>query len=157
MTATAHALVAGAIAAKFPDPVTASTLSFVSHFIMDSIPHWDVGTSWRSRGKHTTGIFAILETLLGITIAILVFGTWVPLVPLCLAIFFSLLPDWLETPWYIFFAHAKKHKPSQQASMWERLSFRVYKVENMFHSKASVPLGLVTQIATVAFFLLVLK
>ncbi|KKU86222.1 MAG: hypothetical protein UY16_C0060G0002 [Candidatus Gottesmanbacteria bacterium GW2011_GWA2_47_9] len=64
MTATAHALVAGAIASKIPDPLAAAALALASHFIMDSVPHWDFGTNWRNRPKSIRGILAIAETRL---------------------------------------------------------------------------------------------
>lgn len=157
MTATAHALVAGAIASKFPDPLTASTLAFTSHFIMDAIPHWDMGTHWRLRGKFTTGVLAISETILGITVAYLVFGGKVGIPLLALTVFLSLVPDWLECPWYIFFASLSHNEPKKNAGFWELLSFKIYKLENIFHTKANFPFGLLTQIVTVAFFLVLLK
>lgn len=157
MTATAHALVAGAIASKFPDPATASTLAFTSHFIMDAIPHWDMGTHWRKRGKFTTGVLAIGETILGITVAYLVFGGKIGLPLLVPVVVFSLLPDWLETPWYIFFASPMHNQPEKNAGFWERLTYRIYKLENVFHAKAIFPLGVITQIVTVTFFLVLLK
>ncbi len=157
MTATAHALVAGAIASKFSDPLTASVLSFISHFVMDTVPHWDVGTNWRSRSKLTTGIFALAETFAGISLAYFFFSQKAPLPTLTLSIVASILPDWLETPWYIFFANQKKHKPGKRASAIERLAFRIYKLENVFHTKAQYPLGVATQIGVVAFFLLLLS
>lgn len=157
MTATAHALVAGAIATKFTDPATASLLALTSHFIMDAVPHWDVGTNWRLRHKNTTGLLAIIETLIGILIAYYFFGNRAAFPLLSLSIFFSLLPDWLETPWYIFFAHQKKREPAKNAGFFEKLSFRIYKTENAFHTKAQFPFGVITQIATVAFFLILLQ
>ncbi|KKU83826.1 hypothetical protein A2973_05490 [Candidatus Gottesmanbacteria bacterium RIFCSPLOWO2_01_FULL_49_10] len=157
MTATAHALVAGAIAAKFPDPVTAAAISFSSHFIMDSIPHWDVGTNWRMRPKTITGIFAIAETIGGMCLSFFLFGGHAPTLTLIVAIVASILPDWLETPWYVLFAHQKKHEPAPRAGIWERFCYHIYKLENTFHTKAQLPLGLATQVVTVAFFLVVLS
>lgn len=157
MTATAHALVAGAIASRFSDPTTAALLALTSHFIMDTVPHWDVGTNWRSRSKHTTGAFAIAETLFGITVAYFLFAGKVPVAHLMLTVGASLLPDWLETPWYIFFAGHNKHEPTKRAGLWEKLTYQIYKVENIFHTKASFPFGAFTQLATVAFFLILLK
>ncbi len=157
MTATAHALVAGAIATKFTDPITASILALTSHYVMDSIPHWDFGTDWRTRAKHTTGILAIAETIFGIGASYYFFGQYVTLLPWAFIVAISVLPDWLETPWYIFYAHPKKTGPQKNAGMWEKLSFAFYKVPNMFHSKAQFPLGVFTQVATVAFFLFLLK
>ncbi len=157
MTATAHALVAGAIATKFPDPTTAAALALTSHFIMDSVPHWDIGTNWRSRSKTATGTFAIIETLTGITIAYALFAGKVELFLLTITLIASLIPDWLEAPWYIWFANHKKTGPRARAGILERCCFAIYKKQNLLHAKAQFPFGLITQFATVAFFLVLLK
>lgn len=157
MTALAHALVAGGIAAKFHDPVTVAALNIGQHFVLDSIPHWDFGTNWRSRRKLVTGLVALADTVLAFAVTYAIFLPYSNFPLLTLAIVCSLLPDWLETPWYIFFAHAKKTQPAQNAGFWERFTYRLYKTENVFHSKASFPLGALTQIAAVAFFLQILR
>ena len=157
MTATAHALVAGAIAAKFSDPLTASVLALSSHYIMDSIPHWDFGTNWRMRSKTATGAFAIAETVFGMGLSWYIFGGGAPFITFTSALVASLLPDWAEAPWYMFFANAKKKEPSARANSLEKLFFGAYKLQNKFHTKAQFPFGLVTQVATVAFFLFLLK
>ncbi len=157
MTATAHALVAGAIVSKIPDPIMATSLAFTSHFIMDAVPHWDVGTNWRFRSRSLTGALAIVDTIIGITLAYFLYSGKVDVMVLAIVVIASVLPDWLETPWYIFFANAKKHGPSQNAGFLELLAYKTYKVENFFHSKAQFPAGALTQIATVVFFLLLLK
>lgn len=158
MTETAHALVAGAIAAKFPNPLISVPLAFTSHFIMDAVPHWDIGTNWRTRAKNATGALAILETLIGITVTYFIFGGKVAPLTLFLTVGASLSPDWLETPWYIFFASHKKHEPGNGAGFWEKLAFKTYKAENFFHHKTqSMFLGLSTQVIVVAFFLALLK
>jgi hypothetical protein len=69
----------------------------------------------------------------------------------------SLLPDWLETPWYIFFAHQKKRHPIRAAGFWERASYAIYRAENHFHAKARLPEGLMTQLVTVFFFVILLR
>ena len=157
MTATAHALVAGAIYRAIPNPVIAIPLAIASHFIMDAVPHWDIGTSWRARSKKMTGVFAILETVLGITLAYFLFQGKGDSVPLIATIIASELPDWLEAPWYIFFAHQNKHEPGARAGLWENVTYRIYKAENTVHAKAAAPFGIITQIATVAFFLILLR
>lgn len=157
MTATAHALVAGVLASRFPDPRMAFLFSLTSHYLMDSVPHWDIGTNWRLRPKLTTGIFAITETIAGITVAYLVFAAKVPIAHLFLCIAASLLPDWLETPWYILFARQSTNGPSKSAGILEKLTYRIYKIQNVFHTKAQLPLGLFTQVATVAFFFFLLR
>lgn len=158
MTATAHALVGAAIASRVADPATAIALAITSHFIMDTIPHWDMGTNWRDRSKSATGLLAIGETIFGFTIAYFLYqGNGIAPALLIATIIASLLPDWLETPWYIFFAHSKKNEPGKKAGVWEQLSYQIYKVENNFHTKAQFPLGLITQVVTVLFFLILLN
>src|SRR5690242_12904887 len=100
MTATAHALVAGAIARHIPNPYLALPLALCSHFIMDSVPHWDFGTNWRGRSKKMTGALAIFETTLGITVTYFLFAGKVSTPLLFATIFASELPDWLEAPYY---------------------------------------------------------
>lgn len=156
MTSVAHAMVGASIAANVPDPLIAGGLILSSHFLMDMIPHWDFGTNWRKRSKFSTGAIAIADTLIAFTLAYLLFLGKVPFVPLTLAVVLSVLPDWLETPWYIFFARQDKQSPSKNASIFEHLAFNVYRIENMFHSKAQYPFGLLTQVFTVAFFVLLL-
>jgi hypothetical protein len=157
MTATAHALVAGAIASRFTDPVAAGTLALVSHYVMDSVPHWDIGTNWRGRRKTITGILAIADTVIAITVAYFLFAANAPLLTLAVALAASLVPDWIETPWYIFFARQNKQEPAKNAGWLEKLCFVVYKIPNMFHAKAQFPLGVLTQVATVLFFLKILE
>lgn len=157
MTATAHALVAGAVASRFANPATAVTLALISHYIMDSIPHWDIGTNWRTRAKNITGGLAVIETLFGISLSYMLFRSSVPLFLWAITVGASLLPDWLETPWYILFSHHDKHTPVAHASVFEKLSFKMYKIQNIFHAKTQLPLGLITQVVTVGFFLFLLK
>lgn len=157
MTATAHALVSGAIVTAVPDPTISLPLVFASHFIMDAVPHWDFGTNWRSRSKSSTGVIAILDTIIGFTVTYFVFGGKVELPILALAVIVGNLPDWLEAPYYMFFAKQNKRELSKEAGFWERITYRIYKIENVFHTKATFPFGLYTQIATVAFFLLLLS
>lgn len=157
MTETAHALVAGAIASRFPNPLIALPLAFTSHFIMDSVPHWDFGTNWRNRTKTMTATLAIAETLIGITVTYFFFAGKVAPLTLALSVAASLFPDWIETPWYIFFAKADKHEPAKNAGSWEKLTFSVYKLENYFHRKEpSAFWGIFTQVVTVGFFLFLL-
>ena len=157
MTSTAHTLVAGAIASKFVDPATAAGLAFVAHYIMDSVPHWDWGTNWRTRPKRITAVLAVSETIFGIGITWYLFAAGTIPTTLAVTIAASLLPDWLETPWYIFFARQKKTEPAARASIWETLSYRIYKYQNFFHTKAQFPIGLLTQVVTVAFFVVALQ
>lgn len=157
MTATAHAFVSAAIARAVPNPYLALPLAVCSHFIMDTVPHWDIGTDWRTRSKKATGIMAIAETLLGITLAYFLFRGKVETPLLVSTIIAGELPDWLEAPWYIFYAGKHKKESNGSAGFWERLSYRIYRRENIMHSKAKLPFGIVSQVVTVGFFLLLLS
>ena len=156
MLATTHAIVAGTIAAHTQNPVTAISLSFFSHFVLDAIPHWDFGTDWRKRSKWMTGAIAIADTVMGFVLGILLFKNVVPLPLLCIVIAVSMLPDWMEAPWYIFFAAPKKKEPGKKAGFLEKLCFGIYKTENAIHSKTTFPFGVLTQFAAIAFFLVLL-
>ena len=157
MLETTHALVAGTIAVHTKDPATALTLSFFSHFLLDAIPHWDFGTNWRKRRKLYTGIVAICDVLVGFGLGYLLFGAIVPLPFLFACITVSMIPDWMEAPWYIFFANHDKKEPAKHAGFFEKLTFGIYKLENQFHNKTEFPLGVITQIMAVAFFFFLLK
>jgi hypothetical protein len=157
MTATSHALVSGAIVASIPDPALSLPLAFFSHFLMDAVPHWDFGTDWRGRSKATTGMIAIADTLVGFTVTYFVFGGKVSLPVLLAGMSLGNLPDWMEAPYYILFAKQNKKGLSANATFLETLTYRIYKLENVFHTKAQFPFGLATQVVTVAFFLLLLS
>lgn len=156
MTATAHALVSGAIAVAIHNPILAYPLSFASHFLMDAIPHWDIGTNWRNRTKLVTGSIAILDTILGFSLAYFLFSGKADEQVLLLSMVFGNLPDWMEAPYYIFFANPNGEKPTRHSSFWNKLTYRIYKTENILHTKAQFPFGIYTQIATVLFFLVLL-
>lgn len=155
--ATAHTLVAGAIASNIGNPTLVLPLALASHFILDSIPHWDFGTNWRKRSKLSTGIFAIADTVVGLTLAWIVYAQTVSPLLLAATLIISLLPDWLEAPWYIFFANQNHKGPKANASIIENACYGVYKLTNKAHTKAPFPWGLISQIATVTFFVLVLR
>jgi hypothetical protein len=157
MMATAHTLVAGAIAAKVGNPALTIPLALTSHFLLDSIPHWDFGTNWRNRTKLITGIYACVDTVFGITWAYYLFHTKVTPIVLIPTLIVSVLPDWLEAPWYILYANPNHSEPSKNASLLEQFVYRTYKATNVVHSKAPFPWGLISQIVTVIFFLLILQ
>lgn len=157
MIAIAHALVAGAIAAKVPNPLIAAPLALGSHFILDSVPHWDFGTDWKKRAKFITGILGIADTIAGFVIAWLVFGSHVHTVLLFLCVTVSLLPDWLEAPLYIFFVQPGKEKIRKHAGVMERFFHGVYTVTNIFHTKTTFVWGVLSQIVVVALILWVLQ
>lgn len=157
MLETTHALIAGSIAIKISNPVAAPLLGLFSHYLLDSFPHWDLGTDWRTRPKTATGVYAIADTLIGFTLAYFLFHAKVQINHLFLTVFFSMLPDFLEAPWYIFFANLYKKKPSSKANFFEKFVYRVYSYQALFHNKAPFPVGLLTQGLAVVFFWIILS
>lgn len=150
MTATVHAIIGAALATKIGEPVSLAFASTFSHLLMDCIPHWDFGAGWRMRSKWATGTLAILETLIGITLTYFLFWGKAPLPILTIGILFSELPDWLEAPWFLFFAKtSKKNMVSDKDGLLKKMSFAVYHFQQRFHVKAPLPLGGITQILVV--------
>jgi hypothetical protein len=124
---------------------------------MDVIPHWDFGTNWRGRSKAATGFIAIADTIIGFTVTYFLFRGKVATPLLFAAMSIGNLPDWMEAPYYIFFASQKKEQLDGTATFWEKVTYRIYKMENVFHTKAQFPFGFITQIATVLFFFALLS
>lgn len=144
MTALSHALIGAAIAAKIPHPELAAGVAVATHLICDAVPHWDLGTNWRLRPKAITGILAICETLLAILVSYWLFSRFVPSqMVLGVAIVFSLIPDWLEAPYFILQPHPPK------------IFYYIYKGQSLMHERLQAPLGVITQIVVVAAFLIV--
>lgn len=143
MTSISHALIGAAIAARVPNPAVAATLAVATHFVCDAIPHWDLGTNWRLRPRIITGTLAILETIAALVGTYILFYRFVPSQLLATTIFFSLIPDWLEVPYYLTLPHAP------------RVFYWIYKVQSLIHSKLQAPVGVITQVVVVAAFLYV--
>lgn len=143
MTFIAHAVIGATIAYKINNPYLAGSLSVISHFLCDMIPHWDLGTFWRNRPKIITGILAIIETVIAVLGTYIVFNKLVPSASLLMiSIFFSLVPDWLEAPYFMF-----KKAP--------KFFYYVYKFQSYVHMRLKAPAGIFTQIAVVGIFLYV--
>lgn len=143
MLATSHALTAGVILKTIPDPKIALPLAFISHFVLDLIPHWDFMTDKNHHGNSWTlakdgdlpkrTALASGDVFLGAGLTFWLFGDLNPWLLLA-AIIFSQLPDWLEMP-YLFWGI------NFTPSVWAR------KFQHEFHSRLPLPWGLVTQIA----------
>ncbi len=143
MTSISHALIGASIAAKVGNPYLTGVLALVTHFVCDAIPHWDLGTNWRSRRRLVTGLMAIAETLFAIIFTYLIFRNLVKPTILLMAIFFSLVPDWAEVPYYILLPQPPK------------IFYWIYKAQSLVHSKLNHPAGIITQALVVIAFLLV--
>ena len=136
MTATAHALIGAAIAAKIVNPFLAIPLAIISHFALDLIPHWDEGLNHRKKTIMRYRVEAAIDVLLGFALAFILFGSKVNPTYLFIMIIASELPDWIESP-YVFLGN--KFPPFYWA----------YQLSHKVQTRMQLPWGLVTQIVVV--------
>ncbi|MCL4366594.1 hypothetical protein M1563_00245 [Patescibacteria group bacterium] len=136
MTATAHALIGGIIAASVPDPALGISLAFISHPLVDMIPHWDFGLNWRSKSKLTLFGESVFDLSLGLGAAYLLFNQQVGFLYLLGAVVAAESWDILEAPYWFL---GWKFPPFS----W------IYNVQSRIQSKLTAPWGILTQAATV--------
>lgn len=144
MTATAHALVGGAIAASISNPALGLSLAFASHPLLDMIPHWDFGRGWRDKSKVVFFAEGVFDVSLGLIASYFIFGPYTDLTYLFLAITASLLFDLLQVPYWFF--------------NWRFPPFSwAYKIQSSMQSRAKLPWGIITQAITVMGLILLLR
>lgn len=143
MTATAHALIGGAIATSVPNPALGIALSAISHPIADMIPHWDFGLGWRKKSKILLFLQSFGDLILGIFLTFLIFKNVNP-VYLLSCVFVSLSWDILQAPYWLL--------------NWKFPPFSYfYNVQHGINAKAKLPWGVITQAATVTGLVLALR
>ena len=144
MTATAHALVGGAIAASVSNPAIGLPLAALSHPILDMIPHWDFGVGWRSKNKVTLFAESVLDLSLGIVLAYFIFGRYIDPIYLLSCIFFSEIWDILMMPYLLF--------------GWNFPPFSTaYRLQHKIQTNIKLPWGILTQAITVYGVVLALR
>lgn len=144
MTATAHALVGGAIAFSVQNPALGVTLSFLSHPLLDFIPHWDFGWGWRQKTKLKLFCEASLDLAAGVLLSYALFGQYINHYYFFGCVFVSLLWDFLEIPYWFF--------------NWRFFPFSLsHSIQHQIQGKARLPWGVVTQIVTVGVIMLLLQ
>lgn len=143
MTATAHALIGGAIASALPNPGVGITLSFISHPLLDMIPHWDAGWGWRKKSKTRLFLEGSIDLTVGFFLSYLIFGTNLPFWYFFACVFASVVWDLLEVPYWFL--------------RWNFPPFSsMYKFQSKIQGKAKLPWGVLTQVATVVAVVFVL-
>lgn len=138
MTATAHALVGGAIASAVPDPVAGIALSAASHPLLDMIPHWDFGWGWRQKTKTKLLLQSIFDLGLGLVLAYLFFGQFIGnFWYFLIAVFASEVWDILEAPYWFL--------------GWKFPPFStIYRIQSSMQGKTkTVGMGIFTQVAAI--------
>lgn len=108
MLETPHVVVGAAIATKIPNPFIAIPLAFLSHFILEKVPHWNphLNTETKKFGHPTqksTNI-VIVDCFLALTVGSLIAYNAMPninhAVTILLSSFASVLPDLMEAPYF---------------------------------------------------------
>ena len=136
MTATAHALIGGAIAASIPNPAISLPLIALSHPIADMIPHWDFGFNWRQKPKMTLFAQCCADLGVGLILSYLLFGRNLDFWYFLFAVTLSEAWDIIQVPYWFF--------------DWKFPPFSTfYNVSHQINSKAQLPWGVLTQAATV--------
>lgn len=145
MTATAHALVGGALATAFPNnPGLGISLALLSHPLLDMIPHWDEGWGWRQKDKLRLFAECSIDLSAGVIATFVLFGAGVNVWYLLACIGAAILWDVLEAPYLIL--------------NWHFPPFNYfYKIQSKMQGKAALPWGIVTQVVTVGLVVLVLN
>ena len=108
MLETPHALVGAALAVKIGNPLLSIPLAFLSHFVLDRIPHWNPHfyTETQKYGKPTrkSTIIAVVDSVVALTTGLFIASKFLPnynlvltIVATCLA---SVLSDQIKLPYF---------------------------------------------------------
>lgn len=144
MTATAHALVGGAIAASIPDPVLSVSLSLISHPLLDMVPHWDLGTNILHQNRMILASEATVDLFGGVFVSWLIFGQNIPLWYFLAAVFASESWDIVTIPYWLF--------------KWRFFPISwIYKFQDKINHKAGLPGGIINQIIAIGIIVLLLR
>ncbi len=145
MLETPHVAIGAAIATKIPNPFLAIPLAFVSHFVMERVPHWNphLVTETKKYGFPTRKSITII--IIDVTLA-LTLGSFVAYralpdtshaITILLASFASVLPDLIESPYFFL---GMRNKPLKR---W--LTF-----QKSLQVDTTPFWGLLTQVITIA-------
>ena len=108
MLETPHVFVGAAIATKIPDPLLAIPLAFLSHFILEMVPHWNphLNSETEKYGYPTkrSTVIVVADSSLALISGSLIAYSALPDTGRALTILFaclaSVLPDLIEAPYF---------------------------------------------------------
>ena len=108
MVVIPHVLVGIAIATKTGNPALALPLAFLSHFVLDLLPHWNphIYTEIKKFGhlQPRTVSIIVLDSAIALLLGLFFASRHLPDTAMALTIllgaFFAILPDLLEAPYY---------------------------------------------------------
>lgn len=145
----AHALTGGVIAYKIGNPALSLPLAFVSHFVLDLLPHWNPHLSAEKKkcgfiSKKTFFLVIIdcfIGLILGLSLAFRVLPDIQRTIIIIIGCFFGILPDLVEAPF--FFLNQKGRFLSKlveiqsnvqfNVSFWPGILFQVVYILLLFH------------------------
>ena len=144
MLETPHVIVGATIATKIPNPLIAIPLALASHFLLDSIPHWNphLNTEIKKYGSVTkvTRNIVIVDVVTalisGFYIASLQMPDSIHAFTILLASFAAVAPDVVEGPY--FFLNMK----TKFIEKWIRF-------QKAIQNDAPIQFGMATQVVTV--------
>ncbi len=134
MLETPHVALGVAIAVAIPNPLISIPLAFVSHFMLDIVPHWNphINTEMKKYGKLTNPTFFIIGV--DLTLALILTIVVAKSNPyIYLASFMSILPDIAEGPYFLF-------------GWRNKYLDKILKFQVSIQAKANMFWGLLTQI-----------
>ncbi len=117
MLSTPHLLVGAAIVKIVPDPAIGLPLAFLSHFALDSIPHWDGSPKAPFNTKTTVGI--IVDYAIGASLVYLATVGFENQYFIWLGAFLGTLPDFILGTYKHYLSYFEK--------------FRFIAIPNRFH------------------------
>jgi hypothetical protein len=118
MLETPHVIVGAAIATKLGNPLLAFPLAFMSHFVLEKVPHWNphLNTETKKYGHPTkqTTIIVTIDAVLALATGTYLASRALPDVGFALTILFSclfsILPDLIEAPYFFLNMRSKAIK-----------------------------------------------
>ncbi len=140
MMSTVHTFTGIVIGLKVPSWPIALLLSFFSHFALDLIPHWDF-FSFKDEITTKDKINAGLDVFGGLVLGSIFIVNALPNIQQALILTgtcaLANLPDALEAP-YVFWNNKN----------W--LTTEVLNIQHIFHGRAHLPWGIITQLGVAA-------
>ncbi len=147
MTATGHALIGTVIAAKIGNPALAIPIAIGSHFLADTLPHWDTGTNRIKKTHARFFVESLADLIIGFILSWLLITLFFPSTSLpyaFLIIIMAQLPDWITAP-YLFLN-------------WNFSPFStMYNIQKKFDKELDAPWGVINQVIVLTVIVLIAK
>lgn len=160
MILSVHFITGAAITKLIPNKLIAYPLAFLSHFLLDALPHTDyslrgISSGWKKKNFYESISSLILDTLFGIAFIIIwamAFDNFNVNTAL-IGGFLGILPDFLNLISYLFhnknfLLFIKGHPLTDLEEFKTKTQNRYYRFHHWVHNKFEPPnsIGVITQI-----------